>query len=236
MSAFGWMNDLASEPGTHLLTLSGAAFVAGLAGSIHCFAMCGPLACYGCSRSPLRTGRTATLGAYHGARIAAYGLVGSLFGLAGAGVVRVTPLRSPHWIPWAMAAVLLATAFGLGERLMVIPGLAQLVRGASRRAAAFAPAVRSGVMGALTPLLPCGLLYGLFATSLLTGGFIAGGVLAAAFALGGVPALTLAQLQSGWMRRLPRGADVVIRRVLPALVALLLVYRALNPEQCPLCH
>jgi sulfite exporter TauE/SafE len=236
MNAFAGMSELASEPGTRLLTLSGAAFVAGLAASVHCFAMCGPLACYGCSRSPVRSGKSATMGAYHVARVAAYGLVGSLFGLAGAGVVRLTPLRSPRWLPWAMAAVLLATAFGLGERLVTLPGLAQLVRRVTRRAASFAPVVRSGVMGALTPLLPCGLLYGLFATSLLTGGFVAGGTLAAAYALGGVPALTLAQLQSRWMHRLPRGADVIVRRILPAVAALLLVYRALNPEQCPLCH
>jgi sulfite exporter TauE/SafE len=236
MDAFAWMNDLASEPGTRLLTLSGAAFVAGLAGSVHCFAMCGPLACYGCSRAPARPGKSAAIGAYHVARITAYGFVGSLFGLAGAGVLRLTSLRAPHWIPWAMAAVLMATAFGLGEKLVQLPGLAQFVRAASRRAASLAPLVRSGVMGALTPLLPCGLLYGLFATSMLTGGLVAGGTLAAAFALGGAPALTLAQLQSRWMRRLPRGADVVVRRVLPAVAALLLVYRALSPEQCPLCR
>jgi len=233
MDAFAHMNELAGGPASMLL-LAGAAVTAGGAMSLHCFAMCGPLACYGCSRATGRSRRGAMAG-YHLARVAAYAVFGAAAGLAGHGVLNITH-APPRWIPWAMAAVLLATAFGLGETVAALPCMAKILHNASLGAAKLAPAARSVVFGALTPLLPCGLLYGLFATAFASGSVGAGAVLAGAFAVGGIPALLLGQLQASWMRRLPRGSDVVLRRVVPIVVAALLIYRALTPEQCPLCQ
>jgi hypothetical protein len=235
MDAFGLMNELAADRATAALVLAGAATTAGLASSLHCFAMCGPLACFGCSAHPGAKASPATFPAYHLARIAAYSVFGAAAGLAGAGLFRMT--HSPvRWAPWAMAAVLVATALGVGERIAVLPAVAKIVRRASAKAAGLAPTWKAIATGAMTPLLPCGLLYGLFASAFASGSAASGGLLAGAFALGGVPALFAGQIQSTWMRRLPKGADVVLKRVVPLCVAALLVYRALTPEQCPLCH
>jgi sulfite exporter TauE/SafE len=235
MSAFASMNELVEGGATGIGVLAGAAAVAGLASSLHCFAMCGPLACAGCARASQGPRRRAAFAAYHVGRITAYMVAGGLFGLAGAGALHFVSTTPPRWIPWAMAAVLLATALGWGERVASVPGVAHVVRVLSARAATLTPLVRAGATGALTPFLPCGLLYGLFATALLSGSPVSGSVLSGAFAAGGVPALALAQLQTTWIRRLPRGSDLVLRRLVPLGAALVLVYRALTPEHCPLC-
>ncbi|PAW77316.1 MAG: hypothetical protein B9S27_08305, partial [Opitutia bacterium Tous-C8FEB] len=57
-----------------------AAFAAGLVTSLHCAGMCGPLAC---ALLPVRAGAgsaPAVATAYHGARLAAYGLLGAVAG------------------------------------------------------------------------------------------------------------------------------------------------------------
>lgn len=234
MDAFGALSDVAQQQPANVVALAVAAVVAGAASSLHCFAMCGPLACYACSKGGAGRLR-APVGAYHLSRIIGYTVLGAVAGLGGAGLLQVSH-APPRWIPWAMAAVLVATALGLGKRSAAIPGVAKIVRAASVRAARLAPTARSLVMGALTPLLPCGLLYGLYATAFATGGWAAGGVLAGAFALGSTPSLVLAQLQTGWMKRLPRGAEFVLSRLVPLMAAAMLVYRALTPEHCPLCQ
>src|SRR6266542_2368583 len=75
-----------------------AAFALGAAGSLHCFVMCGPLACAIQPRSdqalhqiegPRRRsqkGAGAAVVAYHLARVAAYGAVGAVAGTLGAQV------------------------------------------------------------------------------------------------------------------------------------------------------
>jgi hypothetical protein len=91
-------------------------------------------------------------------------------------------------------------------------------------------------MGAVTPLLPCGLLYGVFAAALAAGSFGGGALLLGAFALGGLPALFGAQLQLGLWGRRPRAADFLLRRALPLMAAAVLVYRAAGAAGTPRCH
>src|SRR6478735_8909254 len=84
-----------------------AAFAAGLATSLHCAGMCGPLAC-AVGTKPLR---------YHLSRLISYPLAGALCGALGQTVVaifRSTPLRIA---PWVMAIVLLGIALGLEKRI-----------------------------------------------------------------------------------------------------------------------
>jgi sulfite exporter TauE/SafE len=212
----------------NLLVVAGVAVATGLVSSLHCFAMCGPLACASCSGCSRTAERRRAAAAYHLARVAAYGLVGAVLGGLGGGAMQLLHLSSPGWLPWVMAALLVASALGLGERFPSIPGFSHLARVLARAGARLSPTVRSAALGAATPLLPCGLLFGLWAVAAVSGSLVAGLVIGAAFALGGVPALAAAQLQSAWMRRLPAGSELVLRRVVPMAAAGLLVYRALT--------
>ncbi|MEN9811956.1 MAG: hypothetical protein RL479_642, partial [Verrucomicrobiota bacterium] len=77
-----------------------AAFAAGLVTSLHCAGMCGPLAC---ALLPARAGAgsaQAVATAYHGARLAAYGLLGAVAGGLGAAPLGWVGGAAARWLPW----------------------------------------------------------------------------------------------------------------------------------------
>ncbi len=229
----------------------GGAIVAGLAGSLHCALMCGPLACAALPRgeegsaapsapglvalrAPARHGRVAL--AYHAARIAAYTAIGAALGLVGAGLSATLKLSLAPALPWLLAAVLVGSALGLGKRVGRIPGLSRLSAAIARAGARLSPAVRAGAIGALTPLLPCGLLYGLFAGAVAAGSPAGGAVVLGGFAVGATPALVAAQLGAPALARLRGVPPLLGRRGGPRVAAAGLVFRALATSGGGSCH
>lgn len=207
-----------------LFLIAGGALVAGLASSVHCFAMCGPLACAGCAKAVRPGDRVRAITAWQLSRVAAYAVVGGLLGFAGHGATGGA-FTAPGWLPWVVVFLLVASALGIGEKLPAIPGTARILRFVARAAARLSPTARAGAMGAFIPLIPCGVLYGVLIASFASGSLIRGAVLAVSFAVGGIPSLTLAQAQTGWLQRLPHGIAVVLRRGLPLVAAGMVVYR-----------
>ncbi|HWV38018.1 MAG TPA: sulfite exporter TauE/SafE family protein [Vulgatibacter sp.] len=206
----------------------GAAAIVGIASSVHCFAMCGPLACSGLvtlrDRDP-HTRRMAVW-AYQLGRLSAYTAVGLLLGAAGAGISLAISRSIQPYLPWAMAATLVIVALDLGKKFPAVPGVGRVVRALGRPLARLSPVARSGAMGAITPLLPCGLLYGISAAALATGSATGGALVMGGFALGSGPALLLAQ--AGMGRRLPGAARILVQRGIPLAAAAILVYRAVS--------
>lgn len=211
-----------------------AAAAVGIASSFHCFLMCGPLACAGLGGM---TKKTRPIVAYHLGRTASYALVGAFLGAVGGSISSALPISLSRLFPWAMAAALILAAFDLGRWLPAIPILGRLVGRLGRLSAGAEPSLRSASIGALTPLLPCGLLYGIYAAALASGSGAVGALVMFGFALGSGPALLLAQGPMGLLSRLPRGVALGIRRGLPLLAAAGLIFRALfiSPEE-PSCH
>jgi hypothetical protein len=145
--------------------------------------------------------------------------------------VRLAPIA-----PWLLVVALLASAFELGKRVPAIPGLTQIVRKLGLAAQSMPPTMRAIAIGGLTPLLPCGFLYALFATSAATGSFASGALLMGAFSLGAIPALLAAQLQLRTL--LSRGGLLALslRRGVPALAAAVVAYRAIFIHAGHACH
>lgn len=209
-----------------MLATAGAlsALVAGATGSLHCALMCGPLACASLpADSPAR--RTAAV-AWHLGRISAYTWVGVLLGALGAGVSRGLLVSVQPVLPWVMAAGLVITALDLAKHARPLPGVAWISRALVRAGSHFAPVTRSFLMGAATPFLPCGLLYGLFLAAIATGSAWGGAAVLGAFSLGAVPALGAVQAGAHRLTLSPR-LSVVVRRVVPLAAAGVLVVRAL---------
>jgi len=216
----------------------GAAAIVGIASSVHCFAMCGPLACSGLvtlrDREP--HSRRMAVWAYQLGRLSSYTLVGLLLGAVGGGISLAISRSIQPYLPWAMAATLVIVALDLGKKFPAVPGLGRVVRALGRPLARLSPVARSGAMGAITPLLPCGLLYGISAAALATGSAGGGALVMGGFALGSGPALLLAQ--AGMGRRLPGAARVVVQRGIPLVAAAILIYRAISTGGDPggSCH
>ncbi|HSM59166.1 MAG TPA: sulfite exporter TauE/SafE family protein [Longimicrobiales bacterium] len=179
-----------------------AAALAGLLGSPHCVAMCGPfsLACGS------RVGHNA---AWHAGKTLTYALLGALAGWAGHSV------PGPTWVATAVSATLViwfaaALAGIVPEPAVRIPGLTRL----ASRAAARGDLASRFVFGMANGLLPCGLVYATLGIAVASGDALTGAAAMAAFGLGTVPALAAFGLG---VRRLAADRPW-IRRALAVLV------------------
>lgn len=214
---------------------TGAALATGLAGSLHCALMCGPLAA---AARPASTPCSPALASWHAGRLAAYALVGAGLGAAGQGLATALAARVQPYLPWVMAVGLAASAFEIGRRLPSLPALTAAARAVARLGARLGPVPRALALGAATPLLPCGLLWGIFLTAVGAGTPAAGAGVMVAFGVGSTPGLAAIQAGAAWSGRHPR-TERVLRRAIPLAAAALLVWRALAlPEAgaAPACH
>ena len=203
----------------------GAALLTGFLGGVHCAGMCGGIvsALVGQSARNARPGLLHL--AYNGGRIFSYALAGAVTGTVGS-----LGLLLDRWLPVQVfvyiAANLLLIALGLylagfrgpvtrlehlGSRLW------RRVQPLTRR---FLPAdsvPKALALGMLWGWLPCGLVYTVLFTALLSGSALKGAVLMLAFGLGTLPTLTMAafflhksrSLFAGRTARLFSGATVI---------------------------
>ncbi len=184
------------------------ALMAGLIGSPHCVAMCGPLAGGGLAGASSR----AELAAWHGGRLLTYATLGALAGALG------QRLPGPAWVPLAISgAFLLFFALRLGGWLPALPG------GDGHRLAGLAArALRVGglpgrfAFGLVTGLLPCGLVYAALSMPMAGGDALWGALSMVLFGLGTVPALAVATLT---LRRLA-SRSLGVRRAMAVVVLL----------------
>jgi sulfite exporter TauE/SafE len=193
-----------------------AAAAAGLATSLHCVGMCGPLACALRVR-PME---------YHAGRLFSYSLAGALCGAAGQGIVTFLKGDTSHVLPWVLSAVLLLLGFGLEKQLPRPQFLSKwLLRARLNR-----------TLGLLTPLLPCGPLWLMLGAAAATGAWQAGALLMTAFVAGTIPLPLLLQSQATRLRR--RFSPNLLRwtqQGIALIAAALLVWRASLPvDAC--CH
>lgn len=203
------------------------ALMLGLAGSLHCAAMCGPLIL----AMPVAPGKLGThiAGklAYNAGRIVTYGLLGIVFGLSG------------HWLSLA----------GFQRWVSIIAGVAILIGmlGGPRRRATLLIARPLGVLksalgsrlqrhgwtaqftfGLLNGLLPCGLVYVACAAAAATASLAGGLRYMVLFGLGTVPMMLGLGLAG---RALQFKLQLRLRKLIPvslATMAVLLLLRGLD--------
>jgi sulfite exporter TauE/SafE len=172
-----------------------AAFVAGLAGSGHCLAMCGGLSS-ALALHARADARQVTV--MHAGRLMSYALAGALVGaVAGLGGEAVSLLidlrRIAVGVRWVSALVLLAMAITLLTPCKPLAGLERVGARLWRHLAPLTrrlpanPWVRAGLLGALWGFLPCGFVYTLLLFAALAGNPLASALTLAAFGLGTLP-------------------------------------------------
>lgn len=207
-----------------------AAFVAGLVTSLHCAAMCGPLTCMMAPAKEDRVDPFTVATVYHAARLAGYMTLGALAGGLGRVPLAFVGDAASRVLPWVLVVFFLIVGFRLEKKL---PRLAVLTRLQWRLQAALRGRSRvrvAAVMGAATPLLPCGPLYFLIAMAVFAGSAVRGAEFMMAFGLGTVPLLWLVQANYGRLRL--RLAPVWLARIQAGMAlttALVLMWR-LRPD------
>lgn len=175
---------------------SAAAFLAGLVTSVHCVGMCGPLSCsWAVSAKPGATNFMRDTGLYHAGRLVSYALVGSLAGMIGIMPLKFFQHGAGIVLPWLLVVAFAIVGMGLETYLPKPQFLRAGVRRIQTAALRMHSAMRAGLLGFATPLLPCGPLYLMFALAMANGSALKGGEFAFAFGLGTLPLLWLAQTQ-----------------------------------------
>jgi len=185
-------------------------FVVGLLGSVHCAGMCGGIV--GALSLAPSSGRTAPVRvvpmvsarpalanvmAYNVGRIGSYMLAGALAGGIGAGAGSLARLPALQAGGYWMANLMLAL---LGLYLMdAWRGLARLEQGGQlvwrhvqpllRRLQPFDSPRKLLAAGALWGWLPCGMVYSVLVTAMLSGSATGGALVMLAFGLGTLPML-----------------------------------------------
>ncbi len=205
------------------------AFLLGLAGSLHCAAMCGPLVlALAKARGRPVTARECTGRlCYHLGRVASYCLLGLALGFLGHVFF---PAGFQGWLSIALGVGLLAGLMA-GARVSLTASIGKWVtrlrncmRGLLNRNSLSAEAV----MGALNGLLPCGLVYIAAAGATATGHPVSGAIYMVCFGLGTWPmmlSIHLAGQRFSLPFRFPTGR---ITRAAVLLMAGLLILRGLE--------
>lgn len=198
----------------------------GLATSLHCAGMCGPIACGLGTLAKTEGERLTATTLYHGTRMISYGLIGAVCGALGQQPLKRFFDSPAVLLPWVLVLVLLLMATGLDKKIPQPAFLKRFFVRSRFRAGGLSPYGAASTMGFLTPLLPCGPLYAVFFTALLTGSAAKGAEFTVAFGLGTVPLLWLAQSQFHKIRAmLTPLAMSRLRRGLALATALMLMWR-----------
>lgn len=181
------------------------AFAAGIFSSMHCVGMCGPIV-MGCSTaSSVHTIQIEGIGNgsaistrnsfiipqafYHIGRIISYATLGIFAGLFGVAVVLSSSIQRPVTIGLGVLMIFAALfqldvikiSWQKNRKGKMLGILSSIIKSSS--------AESRFLVGLLTPLLPCGLLYGMVIHSAALNSPLLGAASMSSFALGAVPAL-----------------------------------------------
>jgi hypothetical protein len=201
-------------------------FLASLAGSAHCAAMCGPFVAFYSAGAPDRAVRARLHAAYSAGRLVAYGGLGLAAGALGAGVDRLGGLAGITRAA-AIVAGLVMVLWGVGTilalsgrrvaRLHAPAGLQRALTTLLGHVKALSAPVRAGVTGLSTALLPCGWLYAFVAAAGGTGSPMRGALVMILFWTGTLPIMVslgygLQRIAGPFRARLPlvTAATVVV--------------------------
>jgi uncharacterized protein len=200
----------------------GVALLTGLLGSLHCAAMCGPLAVAGSAG-----GRAA---AYFAGRLVSYAVLGALLGLVGSHALCELPVSDAGTVAVVLVGVYAAwKSVSLLRRPRPRPQPVPLGRrGPSPWSRVLGLLPRRGFgLGLATGILPCGMLLPAWTLAMGSGGALSGALVMAAFFTGTAPGLIVPLVAQRLSRRVLARIPPVVQAAAWAALALWVVARPL---------
>jgi sulfite exporter TauE/SafE len=179
------------------------AFMAGLAGAGHCWAMCGGLVgglfvgrgCAGGASQP--GGSIAPHLGYHAGRVLAYTLLGALAAGLGQAIVLTSEVALAQAVLYVVAGVLVVLSGALAMRGSV--GCAARTIGGTNESVRMAHPTFHTLAGFLNGLMPCALVFSLTLKAATAPSIATGAAWLFVFGLGTVPAMALAAGLAHWL-------------------------------------
>jgi len=203
----------------------------GLAASLHCVGMCGPLLL----ALPLdAAGKRQVLRqmtVYHAGRILTYAALGVLFGLLGKGIA-VAGFQKGLSIGAGVFMLAMAfTAWRFEQLVTALPGFGaftQKVKSGIGQLLKQNPSSATFSVGLLNGLLPCGMVYAALAGAIAMSGAAEGGLFMALFGLGTLPLLLAVSVLGRSFSLSIRQKIRIAQPILLTVVGLLLLQRGLH--------
>lgn len=207
------------------------ALILGIAGSLHCVAMCGPLML----AIPLPPSDKWKMAMqtfiYQAGRITTYAILGLAFGILGKGIA-VAGFQQALSIGAGILMIAAAFfAFRWEQAALSIPGMRMMTQLVQQRIGDLLrrnPTGASLGIGLLNGLLPCGLVYAALAGAISTGDPLQGSAFMALFGLGTLPTLFLLMLSGRRLSAPLRARFRIVQPMLLALTGILLLSRGLH--------
>jgi len=208
-----------------------AGFMIGLAGTMHCAGMCGPIAMAlptGSSRGAhYVTGRLL----YQIGRIGTYMILGTLAAL-GASAITISGYEGVVSITAGVLMIVSAVLQLLWHKSLLPAGpllrLTAPVRSAMQRLLHQRSLLALLGIGAVNGLLPCGLVLSAIFGSAATTDPAQGAMFMAAFGLGTLPVMTAISLGGGWITNHLKGTARLAMPVLALLLGTVFVVRGMH--------
>lgn len=207
------------------------ALLLGLAGSLHCVGMCGPLLL----AIPLQTREKwavlRQMMVYHSGRILTYAALGILFGLLGKGLALAGMQKVLSIAAGVFMLGMALMSWKFEQLVTALPGFGvftQKVKSGIGRMLRSNPNGSTFSIGLLNGLLPCGMVYAALAGALASFGGVEGGIFMAVFGLGTLPLLLAVSLFSQSLSLTIRQKIRVAQPVLLCIVGFLLLQRGLK--------
>jgi uncharacterized protein len=229
----------------------GLIFLTGLLSSMHCVGMCGVIILAYSTQKQVAGNPTSGWklhAAYNGGRILSYALLGGIVGLAGMVLTTIKEYAPVVSIAGGAVMVLAGIAM-LG--IAPLPTRVTLSSGSTGIRKFYSPLLLERtvtskiILGFLTPLLPCGLLYAMVVKAAMTGNMVNGALTMATFGVGMAPSLMLlGSISSLFSARFRRGAEKVAALTI-ILMGVILILRGMHvpflgilagEESCPACE
>lgn len=204
-----------------------AALIMGLAGSLHCAGMCGPIALVIAGREG--ENKVGGILLYNLGRVTTYVVLGSVSGLVGHSVVWFT---GQQWLSVIAGCIILLSVALVYYRIGFLSRISEeLLRRLRTVLGSVMKSRRPGTLlylGMLNGLLPCGLVYAALGGAAATGSFAYGALFMSLFGIATVPVLFTisilgAKIPQNYYKRLVKLVPITI-----ALMALLLIVRGMG--------
>ena len=200
----------------------------GMAGSLHCIGMCGPLALSLPLNHTGRTGRVIAILLYNLGRTATYFLLGVVLGLLGRRIAITGYQQLFAVVTGSIILIVLLLGHSLPDikivsafRQRLKKTLAYFLSRKNKSATFF-------IIGMLNGLLPCGMVYMAVAAALVIGGPLQSGLFMAAFGMGTLPLMGLLMLTGHHLSFAFRHRIRKLPSFFVAVAAVLNILRGLN--------
>jgi sulfite exporter TauE/SafE len=215
------------------------AFLIGFFGSMHCIGMCGPIVLayttHGMQQPPSLVASLSSHLTYNAGRVLSYTLVGGILGALGGGVAAIEGVA--FWFSLLSGVLLILLGLSLIKRIPWLPTPMQKSVGGASLSDRFYRATFGALItqrtleskfmvGLLTSLLPCGLLYPMFLKAASSGSALSGALTMFWFGVGIIPALMATGLAGSFLGAHVRRWGTIAAALVILLMGMVLILRA----------